>query len=375
MLQANGASNRPKRAENLSGQSVITPTEVLEKLMRWLIVVALCSIATFAQSQTVPSDRCVVPNNQTRTRPNPGVEPIVVRVGVFLIDVIGVNEVEESFGADFVLSLSWHDPRLSAAERGASLENCRLSLAEVWHPRVDAINQRGVPLAQNVDVDISVDGTVSFSERLTGMFSSPLDLHRFPFDTQTLRIQVASFEYGPEDVRFVVREPGRVRLAGIVVPGWEIVDVDTDEDVAPVQSDAGEHTRLDYVIAVERHWPYYIWKFVIPLIFIVLMAWSVLWLDPTEYRTGIGVATASVFSLIAFLLGLRQMTPRVPYLTQMDQLVLSVTLLVFLALGEVVTVSRLVHNGRIELARRVDGISRWIYLASVIVALLVFFKR
>lgn len=83
---------------------MITPTEVSEKMMRWLIVVALCSIATFAQSQTVPSDGCVVPKNLTRARPNSAVEPIVVGVGVFLIDVIEVNEVEESFRVDFARS-------------------------------------------------------------------------------------------------------------------------------------------------------------------------------------------------------------------------------------------------------------------------------
>ena len=344
-------------------------------MMRWLIVVALCSIATFAQSQTAPGDRCVVPKNLTRTRPNPDVEPVVVEVEVFLIDVIEVNEVKESFGVDFALSLSWRDPRLSAAERGASLEDCRVTLAEIWHPQVDLINQRGVAIAQNVDVDIDIDGTVSFSERLTGMLSSPLDLRQFPFDTQTLRIQIASFEYGPEDVKFVVRERGRVGLAGIVVPGWEIMGIVSDADVAPVQSDAGEHTRLDHVITVERHSAYYFWTLVIPLILIVLMAWSVLWLDPADYRPAIGVASASVFSLVAFLVGLRQMTPRVSYLTRMDELVLSVTLLVFLALGEVVATSRLVQNGRVEMARRIDHFSRWIYLAAVIVAVLVFFKR
>ncbi len=267
------------------------------------------------------------------------------------------------------------------------MEDCRVTLAEIWHPQVDLINQRGVALlAQNVDVDIAIDGTVSFSERLTGMLSSPLDrltgmlsspldLRQFPFDTQTLRIQVASFEYGPEDVRFVVRERGRVGLAGIVVPGWEIMGIVSDADVAPVQSDVGEHTRLDHVITVERHSSYYFWTLVIPLILIVLMAWSVLWLDPADYRPAIGVATASVFSLLAFLLGLRQMTPRVSYLTRMDELVLSVTLLVFLALGEVVATSRLVQIGRVEIARRIDRFSRWIYLAAVIVAVLVFFKR
>lgn len=330
-----------------------------------LVAVALCSIATSVQSQVAPSGPCTVPRTLTRTRPNPDGPPIKVEVGIFLIDVIEVNEVEESYGVDFTLSLSWRDPRLSAAERGGSLDDCRLKLSEIWHPQVDLINQRGLALSQNSDVDVSDDGTVRFSERLTGTLSSPLDLRSFPFDTQRLRIQLASFEYGPEDVVFVVKE-GRTGLEGIVVPGWELEDVVSDAGVVPVQSGAGAHTRLDHIITLNRRSPYYFWKFVVPLILIVLMAWSVLWLDPMDNRAAIGVSTAAVFSLIAFLLGLRQMTPRVPYLTQLDELVLSSTVLVFLALGKAVGTSRLVHNDRIELARRVDRVARWIYALALV---------
>jgi len=189
--------------------------------------------------------------------------PTTVEVGVFLIDLIKVNEVEESYGVDFTLRLSWRDSRLSAAERGSSLEDCRLKLSEIWHPQVDLINQRGVALSQNADVDISDDGTVRFSERLTGTLSSGLDLREFPFDTQRLRIQLASFEYGPEDVVFVVQE-GRTGLEGIVAPGWEIKDVVSDADVDPVQSNVGAHTRLDHIITVNRRSPYFFWKFVVP---------------------------------------------------------------------------------------------------------------
>lgn len=341
---------------------------------RWLITFALGSIALPVLADTVSSGMCAVPRALTRTRPDPGGEPIAIEVGIFLIDVIEVNEVDESFDVDFTLSLSWRDPRLSAAERGSSLEDCRLTLSEIWHPQVDLINQRGLALAQKIDVDIADDGTVRFSQRLTGKLSSPLDLRDFPFDSQKLRVRLASFEYGPADVRFVVRSGGG-SLEGIMVPGWSITSIESDPTVDPVRSDVGDHTRLDYIITVERHSPYYFWKFVVPLIFIVFMAWCVLWLDPEDYRPAIGVSTASVFSLIAFLLGLRQMTPKVEYLTEMDRLVLSATMLVFLALGEVVVISRLVRSDRIETARRIDRHARWIYLLAVAVVIGLFFQR
>ena len=47
--------------------------------------------------------------------------------------------------------------------------------------------------------------------------------------------------------------------------------------------------------------------------------------------------------------------------------------LTFLALGEVVVISRFVQRDRIEAARRIDRVARWIYLAAVIVVVAAFF--
>ena len=42
-------------------------------------------------------------------RPDPDGPPIDIQVRIFLIDVIDVNEVDESFEVDFSLTLSWRE--------------------------------------------------------------------------------------------------------------------------------------------------------------------------------------------------------------------------------------------------------------------------
>ena len=78
----------------------------------------------------------------------------------------------------------------------------------------------------------------------------------------------------------------------------------------------------------------------------------------------IGIATASTFTLIAFLIALRTRLPAVGYLTQLDKLSVYSTVLVFIALGEVVVTSSLAQRGRQRLARRLDVHARWIYLLA-----------
>ena len=102
---------------------------------------------------------------------------------------------------------------------------------------------------------------------------------------------------------------------------------------------------------------------------IVLMAWGVFWIDPRDFGPQIALPTSSVFALIAFQIGTSASLPKVAYLTGADRFILGATLLVFAALGEAICTGRLARGGREELARRIDRISRVVYLALFAVVL------
>lgn len=341
------------------------------RLGAFLLLTATALPFTFAAA--AETDPCAVTKSETRVRPDPDGDPIRVEVGVFLIDIVDVDELKESFKVDFVLSLAWRDLRLSAEVRGGALDDCSLGLGDIWDPDVHPVNQRGVTREGAQDVDIAPDGTVRFSERVTGELSTSLDLDEFPFDKQWLRIQLASFEYGPQDVVFAVDESETGRMEDVFIGGWDVLENNSDPDVRPLTVNTRQHTRLDHTVIIERRSSFFLWKFVVPLSFIVLMASSVFWIDPRMTGPQIGVATASVFSLIAFLISLRGVIPRVDYLTRLDELVFSVTVLVFLALGESIITTRLSMQERHDLASRIDRVSRWVYLSLFAGVLVVYF--
>jgi hypothetical protein len=88
------------------------------------------------------------------------------------------------------------------------------------------------------------------------------------------------------------------------------------------------------------------------------MAGSVFWIDPAELGPQVGVSTASVFTLIAFLFSLGDLLPRVSYLTRADQFVLGSTLLVFLAFGEAIMTAKIAQGGNPSLSRKIDHWAR-----------------
>jgi len=106
---------------------------------------------------------------------------------------------------------------------------------------------------------------------------------------------------------------------------------------------------------------------------IVLMAWAVFWIDPSQIGPQIGLSTATIFTLIAYRFAIALQLPRVSYLTKLDYFILLLTIMVFLALGEAVAASKISYDGNKELARNIDKYSRVIYIIALVIILLIMF--
>ena len=133
---------------------------------------------------------------------------------------------------------------------------------------------------------------------------SAIDLQEFPFDTQALKVEFTSFRYDNNDVILEGRETSTGRMQDIRIPGWDLIN-NFNNSIQPIKSlSERKHSRLNHVITIKRRAGYYIWNYVVPLCLIVLMASSVFWIDPEAFGPQIGISTASVFTLVAFLLGL-----------------------------------------------------------------------
>jgi len=327
-----------------------------------LLLVATLFLLSVGTNVAAEGAECSVPKALALIPPKVDGEPVKVSVGIFLLDLIEIDEIKQSFKVDYTVDVQWHDPRMNTKALGRSLVGCHLTLDDIWDPKLQAINPRDYSKIFLNEINVNEDGIVDYYLRIQTIYSSTFKLHEFPFDQQVLKMHLASFQYGPEDVVFQVDDVHTGRLDSLNIPGWTFISNISDASTPALLAIGEKFSHLFHYITLNRKAGYYIWKFVVPLCFIVLMAGSVFWLDPTNFAPQIGISTASVFTLVAFLLGLRQGLPQVAYLTRMDELILSATILVFMSFAEVVFVSRLAHKGRADLARRIDFHARWIYL-------------
>lgn len=300
-------------------------------------------------------------------RPDGARGPTRVAVALWLVDVERVDSATQSFTANVLVSLRWRDRRL--ADPDAPQERT-YDLTEVWSPGLMFANA-GVTVRPTLPevVHVDPDGVVTYRQRMVGTFLQPLLLRDFPFDRQVLRLHLVSPTSRASELELVADETwtdtGLKDAVGLApelsLPDWRVVDWragEADYELTPRWRAAGYEVEL----TVARAARYYVLKVLLPLLLIVLMSWSVFWLDPaTSTGIQIGVSTTSMLTLIAYRFTIDTHVPRVPYLTRLDAFVLVSTVLVFLTLVVTIVTARLHLHGRDAAAKALDRACRYAF--------------
>ena len=300
-----------------------------------------------------------VPPELKLTRPDAGSGPTDVYLGFYLVDVFSIEDADESFTADLVFVLRWRDPRL--AELNIGPDGARVPLDSVWNPRLAIVNREGATDYFDEVVHLDPDGSVFYQQRLVGKFSCELDLRDFPMDEQDLTIHFLTLGSGPDEVRLLPDPDWTGSRENVSPANWNITLGEPEVTTEYLSIQDRHLSRLDQHLLAQRRISYYYSKVFLPLALILFMSWLVFWIDPHDSGPQFGISTASVFTLIAFELGLSNSLPKIAYLTRADQFILGATVMVFLALGEAVVTARLVRTDRVELGRRIDRWARLIY--------------
>jgi gamma-aminobutyric acid receptor subunit beta len=294
-------------------------------------------------------------------RPNPSGPPTEVTIGIYLLDIADIDDVNQLFSVDLFVDVTWQDPRLVVPEELRTGKNRRIPLEEIWTPRLMIVNDRGLNTHLPRVAEVDDLGNVNTQQRVSGELYTDLLFTDFPFDTQVLPIRIVTYSYSAHDLRFSLDNQISGDDGSFSAEGWRfrIIGPEINELFIPAKETAW--ARLTYLIEAERNSRYYVLTMILPVSLIVLMSWLVFWLPPDVIPSRVSISTASIFSLIAFSLSIRLGLPRVSYVTHADLFLIGCTLLVILALGIVVIGSRWAKTDRMNDALRLNAVARWVY--------------
>jgi len=293
--------------------------------------------------------------------------PTVVGVGFFVNDIRGIDPVRDQFQFRGQVRTIWCDPRLSfdpailgRDERILTGEQVEKEIHRMWFASGYPVNQTG-----NLDVServlrIRSDGTVEQTINASLPLATHYDLHRFPFDRQTLVLQVESYLWNRDQLQLVPDETISGFSDGIAIPEWEIRAVRGHvSEVSVIRSNI-PFSRYTLEIEVHRQPGFYLWKVFLPLIVIVSLSWSVFWMTDERFPGRSRVSATGVLTIVAYQFVFAENLPRVGYLTLLDMVMIGSFGLLAVTVVESLLVDRANQHDPAR-ALQIDRTSRWLF--------------
>lgn len=231
--------------------------------------------------------------------------PANVRVGFLLANVRNYDLQKGTFEADFFLTLT----------------------SDKEMPPMDLIFTNG---KQDLK-EVMADKPTFKMYRFLGTFSSPLDLHDYPFDTQSLTMEIEDDDNGIDQIKLIPDEEHTNLDIGFEVPGWEVsfiqARVNTHNFPDRMDNDDLYYTRYQFVLGLKRFGTSAIFTVFVPAFVIVLISLTGLWITRDELEVRSNSTTPMLAAAVLFHYALIQSLPATAYLTRADKLMLSVYLI------------------------------------------------
>jgi Neurotransmitter-gated ion-channel ligand binding domain/Neurotransmitter-gated ion-channel transmembrane region len=282
-------------------------------------------------------------------------------VNLAVLDISNIHDKEQKITIDLGLRLTWKDPRLA---KKVGKDDMRAKMEDVWTPNIQILNDIGLQKKMAEAVEVQSDGTVTYRQRYVGDISERFNLRKFPRDKQNFEIR---FGVSGETENTIKFKQGKVLYfpvnEDVTVEDWWFTPGTLSTKPLTFKGFKSKTPGFTYTFEGKRRIGFYVWTLIVPLVVIVFMSWAVFWLDPQPELFGpqIGIATTSMLTVVAFRFILVSFIPNVAYMTRMDKFLLGALVLVFLSLVEVIVTSDLAKRKKMEMALRVDLISRWCF--------------
>ena len=325
--------------------------------------IASCDNTTYKVPH-VPED--VVGDEHLAIPPNAD-GPVVADMGLYIEEIPTINEIDNTFTVEGILDLVWCDPRLKYVDQGQGAyelfleEDAQEKLNTIWWPDVTFANEVSARDIANEELVIHENGTVEYKEKFTVELEARYDLYKFPFDKQTLEIEIESFAWDERFLQLHIED----RFVGFSdefqIPEWRTDDVSTRIGGIMEIGDRNPFSEFLMTIHVTRQFGFYIWKVLFPLIILVIMCFAVFWMDDEGLSSRLGVGFTGVLTVVAYQFIATGSLPKVPYITLMDSYIAFSFVIMVVTIFQSIVVSGYNKDDKKETALRIDKISRYIF--------------
>jgi hypothetical protein len=277
-----------------------------------------------------------------------------VQIGVVMMGITNISEKTGTWDADFYLYERWR------AVPG-------------FTPQTEVVNE-GTRHSTQFDTTELEDGFCQRSRRLQSTLRQMFNLRRFPFDEQRLLLEFSDDQFTVRDVRYAdaARALGFDLGVRENVPGWKVdehIEFSHQPRNFALETGAPAYDYASVAVPVSRYVTYHLTKYFLPLLVIVVIAFSVFWVDAEDLSSQVTIGVTCVLAAIAFQLAEASCLPEVSYLTLADRVYAVSYLAIGLAVLETIYSNGLARRGKTKAAAQTDRWCRVLFPAALVAAL------
>ncbi|NCB39144.1 MAG: hypothetical protein EOM80_10265 [Erysipelotrichia bacterium] len=285
-------------------------------------------------------------------------EPVTVEIGMYVLDVAHLDVKESEFYADFYI---WYKAPSTAS----------------WTPdNIEFMNGNIENATQLVLAPIA--GKNVWSQRIKGRFRGHFLLHSYPFDAQMLPIVIEDAETQSNVIVFQPDSDSSKDFntwlePEMNVPDWERSGASCSSDVHHYKTDFGQsnrkgsdYSRFTFKLFLKRLFMPHLIKFILPLIIIAGMAYTVFFINASEFETQCAICVTALLSAVALHISQADALPAVGYLLMSDKIFILFYVVIFSALVQTVVNNNYAKRRRFDMAIYLDKKFRIWYVAFLI---------
>ena len=281
--------------------------------------------------------------------PPPSNGPVAVRTGFQLLDIVAIDDLTETFEFSGILSVEWQDPRqaFDPAAEGVTEKfytgNFQFNeISPSWYPEISLLNSVGAFAKGEPLLRVRPDGTCTLVTPVNATAKSELKLRHYPFDRQNLRLFFGIPGYTDREVVMQTLPLAARPEAEIRVPQWSLAKTRslTETLLPTAPGHAGDTSVFVYEMEVRRQGSFVMRLVVGPLFLVVVLSWSVFWMDRASLGDRMSVSFVGLLTAVAYQIVLGDILPHISYLTPVNVfvnlsfMVMCASIVVNLVVGE-----------------------------------------
>ncbi|XP_045620354.1 glutamate-gated chloride channel [Procambarus clarkii] len=315
--------------------------------MRWGLWSSLVAAAVLASHSVAGEDPVATATEEILgilTNPDvydPAIRPSVADGSATEVQIqtyfrnIDIDDVNMKANFDITFRMIWNDERLTFNTGGVEYVTV-LNPYLAWLPDAffkNAITTQRKSIHPEAYLRIFPDGRVIYSTRLSLKQSCPMDLVRFPHDTQVCHINVASYGYTSDSLVFTMAAESAIAISReLHADRFSFEKYDTGS--CDTETATGVYSCVEVNMKIRRVFGSYLLEMYIPTIFLVIVAWFGFLIPPSQFLGRLLLTLIPLITLASFSNLYKESLASVPYIRAVD---------IFTGISLVIIFGTLVH--------------------------------